>query len=168
MLFAFAFSFMSLTFDSGMQWQISMAQYRAEKLEALHNALCECCKSLENVRYDLSIAAALEFGKAMHQVHLLLTTSEQNDFNRCIFQSDMLYKGAEQKEAQILRERLVQLGNEICCSMPQLCDEFAGGSIITRQAVENAGIQLCERFDILLREAWDKVRSILAFQQQLN
>jgi hypothetical protein len=151
-----------------MQWQTSMAQYRAEKLEASRSALRERCKSLESKRYDLSIAAVLDFGKAMCQVRLFLTTSEQKDSNCCIFQSDVLCKGAEQKEAQILREQLVRGRDEICRSMPQLCAEFAGGSIVTRQAVENAGNQLCKRFDILLCEAWDRVRSILAFQQQLN
>jgi len=151
-----------------MQWQTSIAQYQAEKLEALCSALREHCKSLENSHYDLSIAAALDFGKAMCQVRLLLTTSEQSDFNCCIFQSDVLCKGAEQKEAQVLCEQLVRGGDEICCSMPQLCAEFTGGSIITRQAVENAGSQSYKRFDILLREVWDRVRSILAFQQQLN
>jgi hypothetical protein len=85
MLFAFCFCLMLLTFGSGMQWQTSIAKYQAEKLKASRSALCERCKSLEHLCYDLSIAAALEFGKATRYVCLLLTTSEQGDLNCCIF-----------------------------------------------------------------------------------
>jgi hypothetical protein len=80
----------------------------------------------------------------------------------------VLCKGTEQKEAQVLHDKLVQGGDEICCGIPQLCTEFTGGSIITRQAVENAWSQSHEHFDILFREVWDRVHSILASQQQLN
>jgi len=155
---------MLFTFYSRTKWQVGAAKYRKEQLEELRVGLRDHCeKSLREFSHDLAIGALLEFGKATAQVRS--PSSFCVTYLYSIFlKTDILCEHAEQAEAQSLRQKLIQIVEEISCNMPQLCVTLGGGDDrpITHCELNSTLRLSSEQFTSGREQALHSVRSILA------
>src|SRR5712691_2154059 len=160
----FAFCQMLFTFYSRTKWQVGAAKYRKEQLEELRVGLRDHCeKSLREFSHDLAIGALLEFGKATAQVRS--PSSFCVTYLYSIFlKTDILCEHAEQAEAQSLRQKLIQIVEEISCNMPQLCVTLGGGDDrpITHCELNSTLRLSSEQFTSGREQVLHSVRSILA------
>jgi len=147
-----------------MKWKVGAAKYRKETLEELRVSLRDRCeKSLQKFLHDLAISALLEFGRAAS--HVRSPSSCSVTYLYSIFlKTNILCERAERIDAQILRQNLIQIVEEISSDMPQLCVTLAGGSDcpVTHREVNITQGLSNEQFHSRRVEALDSVCSPLA------
>ncbi|KAI0285548.1 hypothetical protein BC826DRAFT_973000, partial [Russula brevipes] len=110
-------------------WLEETTAYRKKEVEDSRTInRNRCSSSIEQLSYELSIIALLDFGKRMSQ-------------------TDALCEAAEKNEAQVMRTTLTEESNKLCHDLPQRCIEFARGQPITDNAISCAERWSMEMFE---------------------
>lgn len=77
---------MSLTFNSGVKWSENAAEYREKELRKSREVLRgKISTALETIRFDLYVAAVIEFTNATHVVRTPFTLQRKRILSSLIF-----------------------------------------------------------------------------------